>query len=309
MSSGIKTLLKWIWGTAVVAFICVFLGRNFGQVLGVLAALSTPRILIATGSILAAKLLLVAVMQMALRQHGVNFSHAQGFRIYNLTQLGKYIPGSIWQFVGRIGVYKEAGMQNKTIRDCLVLETYWVVFGAFIIGIALVVTLKWEMLQTLAAMVPRVLLLTGLGIGLAALTGVFMSSLRRRLRSMVSRLHFPLRVVGVIIVLWGLLGIAFWVTLAPFHGGPRESLAFIVGLYALAYAIGFATPFAPAGIGIRETILVLGIAGTVGTETAVILAALNRVLYVFAEIILAFVSLTIRNTPTNNQNRQPGAVS
>ncbi|MCG7888370.1 MAG: hypothetical protein JAY93_20245 [Candidatus Thiodiazotropha taylori] len=101
----------------------------------------------------------------------------------------------------------------------------------------------------------------------------------------------PLSFITALLI-WLVLGFAFWITLTPFSAS-EIGLVFIIGLYAFSYAIGFAVPFAPAGIGIRESVLVLGLAPFLDINTAIILAALNRVFYIFIEIILAALSVTI----------------
>jgi uncharacterized membrane protein YbhN (UPF0104 family) len=68
----------------------------------------------------------------------------------------------------------------------------------------------------------------------------------------------------------------------------------IVGLYALAYAIGFLVPFAPAGIGIREAILVAGMSTLISTEEAIVLASLNRIIYIILEVGIVLILIQFK---------------
>ena len=90
-----------------------------------------------------------------------------------------------------------------------------------------------------------------------------------------------------------MLGLAFWIVLFDFQLRP-VSLFYVIGLYSIAYLIGFLVPFAPAGFGFRETVLVFGLAHLVGVETAVILAGVNRVLYFLSELLIGFFLFSIR---------------
>lgn len=276
----------------VLCFIFFFLLGNLHRVVDVVKLLPIDIIVYSLLSLTTGKLLLVAIMHQSLLHYKVNFLFSQSFSIYNITQLGKYIPGSIWQFVGKIGMYKSAGLDNKTIRDTILLETFWVVFSAFIFGLLLISFTQYQLLITLTQKIPLIILLAILGTTLFLLLLPQLNHHRKRLHDYCRRLLFtPLSFITALLI-WLVLGFAFWITLTPFSAS-EIGLVFIIGLYAFSYAIGFAVPFAPAGIGIRESVLVLGLAPFLDINTAIILAALNRVFYIFIEIILAALSVTI----------------
>lgn len=276
----------------VLCFIFFFLLGNLHRVVDVVKLLPIDIIVYSLLSLTTGKLLLVAIMHQSLLHYKVNFLFSQSFSIYNITQLGKYIPGSIWQFVGKIGMYKSAGLDNKTIRDTILLETFWVVFSAFIFGLLLISFTQYQLLITLTKKIPLIILLAILGTTLFLLLLPQLNHHRKRLHDYCRRLLFtPLSFITALLI-WLVLGFAFWITLTPFSAS-EIGLVFIIGLYAFSYAIGFAVPFAPAGIGIRESVLVLGLAPFLDINTAIILAALNRVFYIFIEIILAALSVTI----------------
>jgi uncharacterized membrane protein YbhN (UPF0104 family) len=93
------------------------------------------------------------------------------------------------------------------------------------------------------------------------------------------------RVVAVLGVTWMLFGASLWVTLLPFVDNFSPYF-YVVGLYCLAYVIGFLVPFAPAGLGIREAVLVLGLSAWVSADIALLLAGVNRLIYFLAELVL-----------------------
>ncbi|MES9828543.1 MAG: hypothetical protein ABW201_09790 [Candidatus Thiodiazotropha sp.] len=292
MQVNIKTALKTLWWAVVLSFIFFFLLGNLHRVADVVKLLPIEIIVYSLLSLTIGKLLLVAIMHQSLLHYKVNFLFSQSFSIYNITQLGKYIPGSIWQFVGKIGMYKSAGLDNQTVRDTILLETFWVVFSAFIFGLLLISFTQYQLLITLTQKVPLIILPAILGTTSLLLLLPQLRHHRKRLYDYCRRLSFtPLSFITSLLI-WLALGFAFWITLTPFSAS-EIGLVFIIGLYAFSYAVGFAVPFAPAGIGIRESVLVLGLAPFLDIDTAIILAALNRVFYIFIEIILAALSATI----------------
>ena len=90
-----------------------------------------------------------------------------------------------------------------------------------------------------------------------------------------------------------LLGSAFWLTLSPFSV-DTISWSYVVGVYCLAYLVGFLVPFAPAGLGAREAVLVAGAGPLVGVDVAIFLAAVNRILYLLAEFGMVAPCLLLR---------------
>ncbi|MEW8162119.1 MAG: hypothetical protein AB2798_05405 [Candidatus Thiodiazotropha endolucinida] len=302
MQINIKTALKTLWWVVVLCFIFFFLLGNLHRVAGVVKLLPIEIIVYSLLSLTIGKLLLVAIMHQSLLHYKVSFLFSQSFSIYNITQLGKYIPGSIWQFVGKIGMYKSAGLDNQTVRDTILLETFWVVFSAFIFGLLLISFTQYQLLVTLTQKVPLIILLAILGTTLFLLLLPQLRRHRKKLYDYCRRLLFtPLSFITSLLI-WLVLGFAFWITLTPFSAS-EIGLVFIIGLYAFSYAVGFAVPFAPAGIGIRESVLVLGLTPILDINTAIILAALNRVFYIFIEIILAALSVTISSHSSTDASK------
>ncbi|MBT3001262.1 MAG: flippase-like domain-containing protein [Candidatus Thiodiazotropha sp. (ex Ctena orbiculata)] len=292
MQTKLKTALKTLWWVVVLCFIFVFLHGNLHVVDDVVKQIPIGIIISSLLSLTLGKLLLVAIMHQSLRYYKIDFRFLQSFSIYNITQLGKYIPGSIWQFVGKIGMYKSARLDSRSVRDTIVLETFWVVFSAFMFGLLLIGFTQYQFLITLSHKVPTVIPIATLAIILFLLLLPQLRPHRERLYGYCRRLLFtPLSFMTALLI-WLTLGFAFWITLTPFTTS-EIGLVYIIGLYAFSYAVGFAVPFAPAGIGIRESVLVLGLAPFLDVNSAIILAALNRIFYIFIEIILSALSIMV----------------
>jgi uncharacterized membrane protein YbhN (UPF0104 family) len=291
MSARAKTLLKSLWWGLVMVFISLFLYRNLETAASVISRLPLGTLALAFIAILVAKLLLAEVMRRALARFDTHFPYRDCFRIYNLTQLGKYIPGSVWQFLGRIALYRERGLSNRTIKDTLLLETFWVLFSAFAIGLLLVLIMQRTLIGSLVGQLPDYLThpATLIGMGLILLSLLILW--RKPLWVYAWAYRFDTEILFVTALLWLCLGFSFWITLLPILNS-QPAFLYIVGLYALSYAVGFVVPFAPAGIGIREAVLVTGLLPFIDAGSAVVLATINRLGYILAEILLvAFIGI------------------
>jgi hypothetical protein len=280
----------------VLCFIVYFLHSNLHRVDAVIQRLPISNIVLSLFTLTFGKLLLVAIMHQSLQHYNINFLYLKSFVIYNITQLGKYIPGSIWQFVGKISMYKSAGLNNQTVLDTILLETFWVVFSAFIFGLILIGFTQYQILLTLIQKIPGFVFLALFGVATTLLLIPQLSSYRKKLLGYWKRLLFTPLSFTTALLIWLALGFSFWITLTPFSSS-EIGLVYIIGLYALSYAVGFVVPFAPAGIGIRESVLVLGLVPFIDINTSIILATLNRIFYIVIEIVLAITAvLSSRHT-------------
>lgn len=272
----------------MIAFIIAYTISKKAVILQALSKLSTELLLASALLIFLAKLGLAVNMRQAAERFAIELGWVECYRIYNLTQLGKYIPGSIWQFVGRIAILRERDVSAKAIRDSLLAEHFWILGSAGFMAIVLIFATRPDffgfLLVGYGTGPQRAWLLIGLGVAFIAL--VFGFRLNRRFSDWLLRLLPPLRAIPVLILVWFFMGAALWVTLAPFvEQGP--SLFYVVGTYCFAFLLGFVVPFAPAGLGIREAMIVLALLPYLPTETAILLAAINRIVNFGVEIFAA----------------------
>src|SRR5690606_6653066 len=146
----------------------------------------------------------------AATRNGISLDFPTAARLYNLSQLGKYVPGSIWQFVGRAAAYRRRGAAYGAIRDALLIESLWIVAAAALVGLLLtgpaVIGLVAGSLSAAVAW-----WLVG-GISAVALGVLFVLAWKRQVALRYARMALPTaRVVIVQAAIWALLGLAFWV--------------------------------------------------------------------------------------------------
>lgn len=199
-----------------------------------------------------------------------------------LSQLGKYIPGGVWQFVGQVGLATDAGA--ALARTSAVVPVHIVVqtaaggsIGALAGILAPSVPIAW-----------RVVALAGAG------AVVFLD--RRVLLAVVTRLGSRVGVTGGMPIdlpsqpaiwrayLWtvGALlasGAAFALMLSSV--APASRAAATVVVFALAWLGGFLAVLVPAGLGVREAVLMAFLPASAGAIVAVSLC--HRILAMAVE--------------------------
>jgi hypothetical protein len=275
---------KWAWVICVLVAAGVIVARSWHDILAMLRALSWWWLAASVALTAAAKLFLGENARIAATRCGIAIGYIDAFRLYNLSQLGKYLPGSIWQFVGRAAAYRNRGAGFGPIRDALLCESLWIVVGAAAIGALLtgpgIVAILRGGLSTFV-----VWWLAG-GISLLLLAVAVAALWKRDLLRRYARLAMPPpRAIVVQAFIWALLGLAFWVLARAC--GLGVGAPFAIGLFAAGYAVGFMVPIAPAGLGIRDAVLTVGLMPYVPAGEALAVTVMARMVYLFVDLVLA----------------------
>jgi len=213
-------------------------------------------------------------------------------RVFFISQLGKYLPGSVWPVVSQMEFGRRRGISRRTMLAANVITL------ALNLAVALVVAAVFLPLSTPSALHRywwTFLLLPPL---LAALHPRAIPALIDLLFRIVRREPLGQRLTGrsvVIAVLWSLatwmlLGLHLYVIIHALGARGGDSLAAAIGGAAFAVAVGIAFIPAPAGAGVRDAVLVLTLTPSVGSSNALAAALISRVLLVAADLILAAIA-------------------
>jgi glycosyltransferase 2 family protein len=221
-------------------------------------------------------------------------------RIWFLSNLARYVPGKIWQFVGAAELARLAGLSRAVILTSMVVQ-----MGFTLLAAALVSAL--------------VLLPDGLPdslpvFGLLALAGaaVFMvhPALLNRALSVVARVLSKnvlgwrgrwldgLLLLGLSVVGWIIYGAAFALFVYSVVGTGLDTVLPLAGVNALSFLVGYMVFLPPAGLGAREGAMAVLLRPFAPVAIAAVLAVLARLWTVAAELLAAgLVLLFTRTTP------------
>jgi hypothetical protein len=280
------SLAKWLWLAAVLVMAGWLLYRSRESIVAMLAQVSPGLLAASLLLTVLAKGFLAENARIAAQRNGILMGFLTSARLYNLSQLGKYLPGSIWQFVGRAAAYRARGAAYGPIRDALLVESLWVVAGSAVIGVLLVGPQVVGLVTQ--SLTPMLAWWLGGGLLASVLLAVSVLLWKRRLALHYAHLAMPsVRVAVVQAGIWVVLGLAFWVLTRACR--LEVSPVFATGLFAVGYSLGFLVPFAPAGLGIRDAILTIGLVPYVPAGEALAVTILARVIYLLVDVGLAVV--------------------
>jgi hypothetical protein len=151
-----------------------------------------------------------------------------------------------------------------------------------------------KLLEAISAIEPSSWLIFAVALILVTLAGAIATLAWVDLRQLHAWSQSLLPTPGVLAALaigWLAFGLSLWVMLAEPVGAPWF---YVVGTVCLAHAIGFLTPFAPAGLGVREAVIAVCLTPYLQFDEAIFLATINRALFFALEFFLFSIGLLQR---------------
>lgn len=217
---------------------------------------------------------------------GVAFLPA--LRVFFTANLGRYIPGKLWQIAGLAYLAREEGVPAGTATCAAVLGQAFSLAGATLVGTG--VLLRGGGSEGLGKGWPALALLAVLLA--AASPGILKGVLRLWFRLAKQEVPsgfapdaaFGIRWMGLYAIGWLIQGTAFWILVRSL--GMGLTLLEGVPSFPAAYVAGYLALFSPAGVGIREGMLVVFLGPILGAGAAVA-ALVARLWSTLAELLPA----------------------
>lgn len=226
----------------------------------------------------------------------------KAFRVAYLAQLGRYLPGRVWQLFGMIYLAGKEGIKKEEATLSFILsQTFATPPGLLIVMLYLFVIRTPVQYQRYAAFgwVAGVIFL-------AFLVVFFRADLLKKIINWVIRLirqpevdftikkGVGLRILLFYFLTWNLYGIAFYLFLRSILPGYDLNLMEIVGAWTLGYLIGYWTIILPAGIGAREAVLILLLSPIIGADRAGIAVMGARAWSIVGEVICTLLAWVVK---------------
>jgi uncharacterized membrane protein YbhN (UPF0104 family) len=251
--------------------------------------------------VFAAYAVLIEAWRRVVLSMGERLAFFQAVRIWFLASLGKYVPGKVWAVAGAAILAQRAGVDpSAAVAGALVLQALALASGA----VAVALTAR----EAFQAVGPSVVPL-GLAVVALSVTGIFLlgsqpllDRISRILPASLPRLRAiaPGMLVGAFlanVVAWGAYGVALIFLARGLLPDLHLSLPQAIGVFTCSYLVGFIAVFAPGGLGPRESVFLLLLAGDIGLKPAAALALASRLLLTATEVLPAVPLLLRRASP------------
>lgn len=224
-------------------------------------------LLLSLACAMAALFLFSAAWTKIISAFGHSLSMSDGFRILNLSNLGRYIPGKIWQIFGMLYLAKQKDIPEEQAGASFLIYQLFTIPASLLVWLmaaqfepSLLID-KFKIMGSGSAY-----MLGGIGLAVCALLVLMPQPFLKLGNLILARLGRPIaeftldKSVALTVFLgyflgWILFGLAFHFFLVSVLGNSAPSLLVSVGVYNVAYQIGYLALFAPGGLGPRELVM------------------------------------------------------
>jgi uncharacterized membrane protein YbhN (UPF0104 family) len=209
-----------------------------------------------------------------------------GARIWFLSNLARYVPGNVWSYVGAVELARREGVARRVTLSVMALTQLLSVGVALLAGLPVLLAERARLGRP--ALLGAVVVVVAAGLA-ALLRRQLLALARRRLPGFDPADLTPsagtvvLLVVGYA-VYWAITGLAFAALVASLAPLAAGDIPLVVAAYAAAYAAGFLALLTPAGLGIREGVLVVALAPVLPAGPALVVALVSRVWMMLVEL-------------------------
>ena len=299
-SARARNVIRLLASVLVVAIVLFFLARvlytNWAKVQEYEWQFHLPLLVFSCICLIGSYLVDIAVWRQAIVRMGERLPYPHALRLYFAAGMAKYIPGTVWQFLGWFYLAQREGVSKVIAGTSIVLtQALSALAGALLAAAAFAAYGSQDVVRQL---LPLLLIFPA---GLLVLQPRVVSAVLNwgltRLGRQPIDINLSFRDLAAIFifylgsyVLWGLALFLFTNALTPL---PLTYFAPFLGVFPAAYALGLVAPFAPAGLGVREGTLTILLSFFVPLPVATVIALLTRPWMMGVEIIgagLAFIS-------------------
>jgi hypothetical protein len=246
--------IPWTWGTVAIAAISCLAGLLIVLLIGLM-------------------------WLMLLRDQNVKLPLFKALQIVAISQIGKYLPGNVGHFAGRAVLAQQVGIPLGVSASTILIETAWTLAigaGFALAALALFVDMATARslpsvgLLELGLLTFGLMLLPWLGIGLV---NRFVPRLSQKVGGgkpvQAPRLGTALAVSALMVLCFFVLGGVVTLHARGLFGVTNAPWITLTVLFTSAWLVGYVVPGAPGGLGVREAMMVLMLAPTVGAGPAI----------------------------------------
>lgn len=228
------------------------------------------------------------IWKLILRSMGESITLKKSMGIIAVSQLGRYIPGKVWTFFGRMYLAKREGIPERKTATSMLLETGLLVISAAIIfliafgfckGTVLPNKVYWALFLIPAGLIvlyPPIF---------TSIINFFLKRLKREVIDIKIRY---IEILGLLILycfVWLFQGIGFYFLIKSFYPVEFASFLPLMGTYTISWVIGFLSLITPGGLGVREGIMGFLLKFYLPVSIAIIATLLARIWITIGELI------------------------
>lgn len=233
---------------------------------------------------------------------GKSFNRPRVIKTYCVSNVYKYLPGNFMHYVGRNQIaVNEEDVTHSEVLFTTILDTLLLVAAALVMACAFSFNYFVQYLQSVN--LGSVGVIAAILAGLALVAAVVLFLLRGRIAKFIDQYRALLKALRPKTVLVGfgacvlrllVLSVIYLLLLVVLGQPMAGPLALqIIGLFVLSWAVGFLTPGAPGGLGVREAMMLMFLGGLVDERVLLTSTIFFRLICILGDLTGMLYSLAI----------------
>lgn len=224
--------------------------------------------------------------------------------LYLRSNLYKYLPGNVFHLIGRNQIAKDESLPHVQVAMITTLEIILQIITVLILVLLFSAEYLIQYLTRAIQFIGenKTMFLIA---GIIILIAVFFFARKIRGKQILKALTFisvrtiPFLLVFILFYAVYFVGFGFIYILVLHQVGvnlPASLYMTTIGVYSFSWLIGFLTPGAPGGLGIREVVMAALLTGIASQDLIVVSATLTRLVSIIGDILAYILIIIIRKT-------------
>lgn len=290
----VKFFLGWPISILALFFISKLFLSNKNAIFESIGRINLSIFVLSIFSFLAYFIARAYLWQNILKEQGYKIPFKRVAFLWEMSEIKRFVPGSIWSFLGRTAYFSQDAISAKTILKSMAIEIKFLILGSFFVSMFSL----FFVLDILGISDSAKPLIVSLVIVLTVLTVIFfvflksiaekilpknITFIKHFVPSFDPKVNLKLFFIALFFMLFfGLGSFLAASSIFPFSLSQAPSL---IGFLVLSFLIGFVLIISPMGLGIREAVTVFGLSKIVTLSNAGFIALSVRIILIFSEIV------------------------
>jgi glycosyltransferase 2 family protein len=296
MSKKITKIIGFIIGIVIIGFLIKILYNNIANLQQYTLSINYLYLTLSFLLLLIIPFITTITWIIMLRAFKEKLSFLKTFNVLNLSALIRYIPGNIVYIIGRARLFKKHSISQITSTILIFTELAITIVASSLIALSL------GIIQADISSIPLFWILLLIGLILVGMHPSIFNKGSKKIYKIIKKKELEvnwkyktiLQLFSIQLLNWVIQSISFFFLVKAVFDVPLSFFIPITAIFTLSWVLAFLSFISPAGIGIREGLLVLFLQSIVPLEIAIILSILSRLLIIASEILFATISLYLK---------------
>lgn len=218
--------------------------------------------------------------------------------IYCKSNILKYLPGNVMQYVGRNEIALTENILHREAAMATLLEIIVTIISSIIIAVVFSGSYAVEWISRFAA--DKFIWFTVIILGVCAAVAVIVVKYKKKLVNYIGNILNKgnikrfMKAVVISIVIMILNSILYFYILSILGIRlERRQYGIGIGLYSLSFVLGYITPGVPGGIGVREAVLVYFYSAFISESQILTGSIVFRIISIIGDFIALVIAMII----------------